>query len=65
LWLFDANTRALEATVVTCPGEYLCTASLPGFVLPSQCLDDNFTDLCTTDQSDASVDTGVVDALGN
>jgi hypothetical protein len=67
-WLFDAKTKALEATASACPGAFVCTSGVPGFVLPSQCVRGNVqtsTNLCTTDQPDGSADTRVTDASGN
>jgi hypothetical protein len=37
MWLFDAQSRALQAVVGDCNGSYRCEGAIPRFQFPSQC----------------------------
>jgi hypothetical protein len=59
-WLFNATTKALQATAYGCVAGPRCTGGAAGFEFPSSCFDGNFpttiTRLCVADQSDGSVE---------
>ena len=59
-WLFDATTKALQATASGCIAGPGCTGGVPGFVFPTGCFDGNFstdvTDPCAVDASVPATD---------
>lgn len=61
-WLFDAKTKALQATATGCLGGAFCTGGAPGFQFPSGCFNGAFgfpasaTLLCTNAGADGAVD---------
>jgi hypothetical protein len=63
-WLFDANTKALQATATGCLGSAFCTGGVPGFRFPSGCFDRtsgfpaSATQLCTA-AVDGAADAGL------
>jgi hypothetical protein len=42
-WLFDATTKALQATAHGCNVGPICTDGLEGFRFPAECFSGNFT----------------------
>lgn len=61
-WLFDATTKALQATAYGCVAGPRCTGGIPGFAFPTRCFDGTFstnvTDPCAADASVPVTDSG-------